>query len=88
MVPNKFDELFQSKDTVYIFDVDGVLARIEYGEYNHYYYDDEAWGKNIYKMNYYEDYRAIKTMQNFLSDKDMKRVKELEIEMRNKENEQ
>ncbi len=74
MVPNKFDELFQSKDTVYIFDVDGVLARIEYGEYNHYYYDDEAWGKNIYKMNYYEDYRAIKTMQNFLSDKDMKRV--------------
>ena len=35
MVESKIGDLFQDENTVYIFDVDGVLARLEYGEYNH-----------------------------------------------------
>ena len=74
MVESKIRDLFQNGNTVYIFDVDGVLARLEYGEYNHYYYDDEAWSKMIYEKDYYKDVRAFETMQKFLANKDMKRV--------------
>ena len=42
---SKIKEVLENKDSVIAFDVDGVLAPIEYGEYNHYYANDEEWQK-------------------------------------------
>ncbi len=70
MKESKIKELFQNECTVYVFDLDGVLAPIEYGEYNHYYYDDEEWSKAILEKDFYEDVRPIKTFQDFLKEKD------------------
>ncbi len=74
MVESKISELFKNPNTVYIFDVDGVLAKIEYGEYNHYCYDDELWAKMILENDYYEKVEPLKTMQDFLKNKDLRRV--------------
>ena len=74
MVESKIKQLFLDDQTVYVLDVDGVLAKIEYGEYNHYCYDDELWAKMILENDYYANVLPIKTMQNFLKDKDKKRV--------------
>ncbi len=74
MVESKIKELFLDDKTVYILDVDGVLAKIEYGKYNHYCYDDELWKKMILENNYYDYVKPIKKMQEFLKDKDKKRV--------------
>ena len=74
MVESKIKELFLNPNSVYIFDVDGVLAKIEYGEYNHYYYDDELWSKMILENDYYENVEPLKTMQDFLKNKDLSRV--------------
>ena len=38
MKESKIKDLFADAKTIYIFDVDGVLARLELGEYNHYFY--------------------------------------------------
>ena len=40
---SKIQELLSSDKTVFAFDVDGVLAPMEFGEYNHYYADDDVW---------------------------------------------
>ena len=37
----KIDELYNNPNTIYVFDVDGVLAPLEFGEYNHYELDDD-----------------------------------------------
>ena len=91
MVESKIRELFNDDKTVYIFDVDGVLAPIEYGEYNHYYYDDEKWALELVKKDFYEDVKPFKTMQDFLKSKDMSRVyvvtkvmNEIELEQKKK----
>ena len=55
-------------------DVDGVLAKIEYGEYNHYCYDDELWAKMILENDYYAHVKPIKIMQDFLKNKDHERI--------------
>ena len=74
LVQSKIKELFDNPNTVFVFDVDGVLASIEYGEYNHYYYDDEEWAEDLNSHDFYQDIRTIKTMQEFLKDKKMERV--------------
>lgn len=74
MAKSKIKELFENPNTVYIFDVDGVLAPIEYGEYNHYELNDEAWAKALYESDFYKDKKPFKTFQDFLKDKDRNRV--------------
>ena len=74
MVESKINELFVDPKTVYFLDVDGVLAKIEYGEYNHYCYDDELWAKMILENDYYAHVKPIKIMQDFLKDKNHERV--------------
>ena len=46
-IMSKIQELLNSDDTILVFDIDGVLARMEFGEYNHYYSSDEDWSKKI-----------------------------------------
>ena len=74
MEKSKIKELFESSNTVYIFDVDGVLAPIEYGEYNHYELDDEAWAKALLTNNFYEDKKPFETFKLFLKEKDINRI--------------
>ena len=72
---SEIKKLLQDKDSVLVFDVDGVLAVMEFGEHNHYTLDDEEWYKaNISWKNFYTEEKVSKKMQDFLSKRDMKRV--------------
>lgn len=71
---SKIRELFENPDTVYVFDVDGVLVRMEFGEYNHYTADDDVWAELVKSHDFYENLSPIVTMQDFLKDKDVSRV--------------
>ena len=72
---SKIKELLNDKNSVLVFDVDGVLALLEFGEYNHYYLSDEAWDDFVNNGNntYTED-KVSKKMQEFLKDKDKSRI--------------
>ncbi len=74
MAKSKIKELFKDPKTVYIFDVDGVLAPIEYGEYTHYELDDEAWARELLKEDFYQDRMPFKAFQEFLKDKEKSKV--------------
>ena len=53
---SKVKELLESEKAVYCFDVDGVLALLEFGENNHYCnVSDEVWASNLLINNYYND---------------------------------
>lgn len=72
---SKIKELFNDNKTIYVFDIDGVLAKIEYGQYNHYMLDDEAWAKEIEKGKiFYNDDLAINTMKHFIESKDITKI--------------
>ena len=61
---SKIKKLLKDEKSVLVFDVDGVLAPIEYGEYNHYYYDDEEWAKAIDSgKDFYADVKPFKTIK-------------------------
>lgn len=67
---SKIQELLNSDDTILVFDIDGVLARMEFGEYNHYYSSDEDWSKKIEEgYNFYPDSLAISSLINFIDKK-------------------
>lgn len=71
---SKIQELFENKDTVYFVDVDGVLVRMAFGEYNHYTASDDEWAIAIQSHDFYEEMDPVLTMQEFFKDKDMSRV--------------
>lgn len=71
---SKIKELFTSDKSVYFFDVDGVLAIMEFGVYNHFGLNDEEWARELYNKDFYLDVRVNITIQKFLKDKDMSRV--------------
>ena len=72
---NKIKELLNDKDSVLVFDVDGVLALMEWGTYNHYELDDEEWTRICDEgINGYTEDKVCKTMKNFLKNKDMGRI--------------
>ena len=86
---SKIKELLNDKKSVLVFDVDGVLALMEFGEYNHYTSsDDDEWISAIDKgINFYTEDKVSKTMQSFLKDKDMNRVYVITTSGSNKEGE-
>ena len=72
---SKIKELFKDKNSVLVFDVDGVLALLEFGEYNHYYASDEDWDKFVNNdNNLYTEDKVSKKMQEFLKDKDKSKI--------------
>ena len=72
---SRIKELIKDKESVLAFDVDGVLAILEFGEYSHFIYNDEEWDKaNNDGNNYYTDEKVSKKMQAFLKEKDMDRI--------------
>ena len=72
---SKINELLKDKNNVLVFDVDGVLAKLEWGKYNHYELDDEAWTQMCAEgTNCYTQECVCNKMQNFLSDKNMDKI--------------
>ena len=72
---SKIKEVLENKNSVIAFDVDGVLAPIEYGEYNHYYANDEEWAEEIEKgTDFYKDVRSVKVLKDFISTKNINNI--------------
>ena len=72
---SKIKELLNDKDSILVFDVDGVLAKIEWGEYNHYTLTDEEWNKACSNgKNYYTENVVFKKMQKFLENKNTNNI--------------
>jgi hypothetical protein len=72
---SKIKELINDNNSVLVFDVDGVLAMLEWGEYNHYKLNDDEWNKACSEgINSYTEDRVSKKMQDFLSHKNMNRI--------------
>lgn len=72
---SKIKEILNDTESVIVFDVDGVLALFEWGEYNHYTLTDEEWLEACEKgINNYTEERVSKKMQNFFKGKDMTRM--------------
>lgn len=72
---SKIKDILNDKESVLVFDIDGVLAIMEWGEYHHFGEDDETWVK-MYETNanYYTERFVSKKMQEFLKGKDTNRV--------------
>ncbi len=72
---SRIKELLNDKNSILIFDVDGVLAVMEFGDRNHYYACDDEWDKQVDNgLNLYTEDKVSKKMQQFLKDKDMNKV--------------
>ena len=77
---NSIKELLNDEKSILVFDIDGVLAVLEFGEHNHYFLSDEEWDSFVDSGNnsYTED-KVSKRMQDFLKTKDKKKVLLLEF---------
>ena len=83
---SKIQDLLKDEKSILVFDVDGVLAPIEYGEYNHYCFDDEEWARQLERgIDFYSKVKPIKTMQRFLKDKNMDNIYVITLVMNNQE---
>jgi len=72
---SKIKELLKDKNSVLVFDIDGVLAILEFGEYNHYYASDADWDDFVNgDNNLYTEDKVSKKMQEFLNTLDKSRV--------------
>ncbi|MCR5224363.1 MAG: hypothetical protein K6C11_04370 [Bacilli bacterium] len=72
---SKIQELINDNNTILVFDVDGTLARMEYGEYNHFALDDDSWTKLIESGEaVYPDSQAIPSMVEYMKNKDMNNI--------------
>lgn len=68
---NHIQQILKSNNSIIVFDVDGVLAKLEFGKYNHHLNDKEFEEINKAGMNPYTEDKVIKKMQKFLSNKNM-----------------
>ena len=72
---SKIKDLLNDKDTILVFDIDGVLASMEWGEYNHFELYDAEWFKACEDgFNAYQENRVVKKIQEFLKKRDTSRV--------------
>ncbi len=72
---SKIKELLCDPKTVLAFDMDGVLAVMEFGEYNHFDMTEETWQEaSLTDENFYTDDKVIKRMQEFLATKNMDNI--------------
>ena len=72
---SKIKELLNDNESVLVFDVDGVLAVMEWGEYNHYEVDDEEWARRCASgINAYTEDKVIKKVQEFINTKDTSKI--------------
>lgn len=71
---SKIKELLKSDDSILVFDVDGVLAVMEFDEYNHF-MPEEKWNSVVGSdYNCYTEERVSKKLQDFIRTKDKNRI--------------
>ena len=71
---SKIKELINDKDSILVFDIDGVLAVMEFGERNHF-MPDEEWNATIGKdINLYGEEKVSRKMKEFLSSRNMSNI--------------
>ena len=71
---NKIKELLNNDESILVFDIDGVLAIMEFGMHNHFMTDNE-WDEMITNnINTYTEDKVSKKMQLFLEKKDKNRI--------------
>ena len=64
---SRIKELLKDNNSILVFDVDGVLALMEFGDRNHYYASDEDWDNEVDNgLNLYTEDKVSKKMQQFL----------------------
>ena len=72
---SKIRSILQDNESVLAFDIDGVLAVMEFGDNTHFTLSDDEWIKECENgVNYYTQDLVIKKMQDFLKNKDMSRI--------------
>ncbi len=72
---SRIKELLKDKNSILVFDVDGVLAILEFGDHTHYEMNDELWQEaNAKGINYYTEEKVSKKMQKFLKNKNMSNI--------------
>lgn len=72
---SEIKNIIKDEKSILAFDVDGVLAALEFGLYNHYSLNDEEFNKkNEEGINYYTEDLVIKRMQKFLNSKNNERL--------------
>ncbi len=71
----RIKELLNDKESVMAFDIDGVLAIMEWGEHTHFGLIDDDWKKACkeHVIEFGED-KVSKTMLNFIKDKDLNKM--------------
>lgn len=71
----RIKELLNDKESVMAFDIDGVLAIMEWGEHTHFGLIDDDWKKACKErvIEFGED-KVSKTMLNFIKGKDLSRM--------------
>lgn len=71
---SKIKELLNNEMSVLAFDVDGVLAVMEFGEHNHF-VDDNTWEQLVKdNINTYTEDKVSKKIKSFLDNKDKSRI--------------
>ena len=72
---SKIKELLKDKDSILVFDVDGCLAVLEFGDYNHYSLSDESWIDAINSgKEFYSSDRVSPKLQNFINSRNINNV--------------
>lgn len=71
---SEISNIINDKDSILVFDVDGVLAKLEFGKYNHFMSDEEWENANLNGINCYDESKVIKKMQDFLKTRNMDNI--------------
>ncbi len=77
----RLNELLNDEKSIFVFDVDGVLAKMEFGDNNHYYNEDSSIDSDeqfrdavVGGRNFYTDDLVNDTMKKFLDKLDSNRI--------------
>ena len=72
---SKIKDLLNNKNSVLVFDIDGVLAVLEFGEYHHHLSNDDEWNRLNNSGNiFYNQDKVSNKIKEFLSKKEMGRI--------------
>ena len=88
----RLNELLHDSKSIFVFDVDGVLAKMEFGDNNHYYMEDPNVNSDLQftervkeGRNFYTDDLVNHTLKAFIERLDSKRVYVLSRTLSNEE---
>lgn len=72
---SKIKSILKDDESVLVFDIDGVLAVMEFGDNTHFVLSDDEWMKECESgTNFYTEELVSKKMQDFLKNKDKSKL--------------